>query len=332
MTLTLLCLAAFALVAWSLSAATGAALRLAEAPIARLAVQGQARIYFVAALLPLGGAVAILVAALAPSFGWIADHCATVGDPHSHPHLCAAHHQGVWPQTALLVAALLLPLRVGATVLRQAAALFLGVRARRALDRAAVGSDTFEDAGPAEVVQVLPFEEPRAFLLGLLRPQLYVTRGLVSGRHRAHLPSVLAHERAHRARRDPLRRFVARLALSFHVPGIAGAVDRRLLRAQEMAADDSAAVRVGSRRNVADALVALARAGLDTPRGAFSFGGSDVEARVLRLLDPARADDLPSARMLAAGAAGFLCTVAAGADGIHHGLEILLGLFGSWPL
>src|SRR5690606_16635337 len=142
-------------------------------------------------------------------------------------------------------------------------------------------------ASDTQGMRVLPFDEPQAFVVGLARPTLFVTRGLLSDRHREHLAPVIAHERAHLRRRDPLRRLVAALALAFHVPGLASVLERRLGRAHEMAADAEAATEVGSRQRVARALVRLTRARRRAPDVALGFGSSsDVEARVACLLDP----------------------------------------------
>src|SRR5215510_12318176 len=52
--------------------------------------------------------------------------------------------------------------------------------------------------------QVLPVEEPQAYVLGLLKPRVYVSQGLLEQTNEDDLAPVLAHERAHATRRDPL--------------------------------------------------------------------------------------------------------------------------------
>jgi Zn-dependent protease with chaperone function len=175
---------------------------------------------------------------------------------------------------------------------------------------------------------VLPLRAPQAFVLGVLRPTLYVTRGLLSADHRKHLDAVLAHERAHLRRADPLRMLLANAGLALHLPGIAGALRRRLLQAQEMAADSEAAEAIGSRERVAQALVEIARAQRTLPSFALAFGACNVEARVQRLLDERPRLDMPAGSTLLLGIACALFAIAAQADAVHHAVEHLLGALG----
>lgn len=319
MTLVVLCLAAFAIVTYCISAGVGLALAGLEVRLDRLSAAARARVYLSAALFPLLASAAILTAALAPSFGWIADHCGAAAAPHLHPHICAAHQGAVWPGLPLLLLAFAVSVRFLVATIGHAHALFLGAWTRRGLDRASAAT-----AGSRRV-RVLPVDEAQAFVLGLLRPTIYITRGLTSGPQRGHLDAVLAHERAHLARRDPLRRFVAGIALAFHLPGIAGRIDRALSQAQELAADEAAARSIGSRGRVAGALVALAKARPRAPQGALAFVGSEVETRVVQLMDTRPRSDSPTSIMLGAVATLALFGLAAGVDGVHHAVESLLG-------
>lgn len=178
-------------------------------------------------------------------------------------------------------------------------------------------------------VHLLPTKEARAFVLGLWRPHVYLTTGLVSGSSREHLEVVLAHEQAHLRRQDGLRRVVARLGLAFHLPVVDGLIDRHLQRAQEMAADEEAAAAVGSKSSVARALVALSRPGGDEYAAAFAFAAADVEARVMALLDRRRRRNWPSINVLAGSAVIVVASLAASADAVHHGVELLLGALGN---
>ena len=270
----------------------------------------------------------VVTAALAPLFGWIVDHCVAPGDAHTHPHLCE-HHVASTPALPLTFLSILMAVQCVTTLVRLGhAGISLG-RMRRRLERISTSRDP---------LRVLPCDTPQAFLVGLLRPTLYVTRGLLSPDHRADLGSVLAHERAHIRRRDALRRFIAALALPFHLPFVSEALERRLAQAHEMAADEEAATRLGSAHRVAAALVRLARASLASvspPAGrrpqrrpvfVHSFGASDIEARVFRLLAPRARSDAPRARAIFAAVIAALGLVCMGAEGVHHGLEMYLGL------
>jgi hypothetical protein len=318
--LVALVLAASASIAFVLSAATAAGVALGARQLDAIAPAASARVLLGAAFLPLLAGGALMTAALAPSFGWILDHCFSHADVHDHPHLCG-HHVEALPAGTLLALAMLLAGRVMTCTARIAYHAVTGVRVTRVLEAIACGSLT-------DGARVLPFAEPQAFVVGAWKPSMFVTQGLLSDAHREHLAPVLSHERAHLGRRDPLRRTLASFALAFHLPGIAGWLDRRLVRAQEMAADAEAARAVGSGTRVATALVRLTRARQHAPRLALAFGASDIEARVTALLDRRVRRDRPGAAALIAGFALMFAGIALGADQVHHGVEMLLGVLG----
>ena len=121
--------------------------------------------------------------------------------------------------------------------------------------------------------------QPRAFCAGLFRPRVYVSTGAIAILDEAALSAVLAHERHHARRRDPLRLAAGRVLARalFFLPELADLVERQQALA-ELSADESAV-------NVAPAnRSALARAMLsfsDTPGSSGSSG-----------IDPARVDYL----------------------------------------
>ena len=323
MMLSLLCLfaAASAMIAFTTSALVGVGLAALRQRLAGLTPTAEARVLLGAALLPMLTCAATMAAALAPSFGWIVDHCVRGLDSHAHPHICVDHHVSALPAPMLVLLAGLIVVRLamgGARLMHGAVTTAL---TGRALARVAT------TAGPSGL-RVLPLDEPQAFVVGVLRPMLFVTRGLVSDAHREHLTAVVAHEHSHLRRRDPLRRAVATLALAFHLPGLAGWLDRRLARAHELAADADAAHELGSRTLVARALVRLTRAHLQAPRMALAFAESDVEARVAALLDNRPRHDQPHRLVLLAGLGTLFIVVGSSADTVHHNVEIVLGLLG----
>jgi len=196
---------------------------------------------------------------------------------------------------------------------------------------------------------VLPVEEPQAYVLGVLKPRIYVSQGLLEQTNEDDLAPVLAHERAHAARRDPLRRLIASAGLVLHLPGIAHLLNRLLTRTQEMAADADAARLVGNRVRVAEALVRFARlqasssgcdcrwrkvaealirfARLQGPvrSAAMKFGSGDLEARVRELLDPHQRRGLSAVALVGCSAA--LCLLALfAAHGLHYLAQALLRL------
>jgi Zn-dependent protease with chaperone function len=319
LSLLLLCAAASAVIAFSTSAMVGAGLAAFRHKWVALTPAAEARVLLGAALLPMLTCVATMAAALAPSFGWIVDHCAPISDGHLHPHICMAHHvSGIPAGTVMIVAGLFL-VRLWTSWARLLRGTIAASLAGRALAKMAFD-------GGQDGLQVLPFDAPQAFVLGAWRPSVFITRGLISEAHREHLATVLSHERAHIRRRDPLRRAVAAFALAFHIPGLARWLERCMARAHEMAADADAARETGSREGVARALVRLTRAHQQMPRMVMAFGDSDVEARVATLLDHRPRQDRPHRAVLLAGVAVLFIIVGTSADAVHHGVEIVLGL------
>jgi len=288
LSLLLLCLAASAVVAFATSAAGAVLLWRLRRMLDGLAPRAQARVHFAVALLPVLVCASVMTAAFAPSFGWIVDHCAGSAHAHDHPHLCLAHPVSTVPAASIFALGGVFTLNLGLRWIRLARASVAAWLTERALIRAS--RPALEGA-----FRVLPFPDPQAFVVGVLRPALFVTRGLLSAAYRDHLAPVLSHERAHVRRRDPLRRLVASMALGFHLPKVAEWIERGLARAHEMAADAEAAREVQSPERVAEALIRLTRARGRTLDAVLSFGGTDVEARVAMLLDVEPKPDRPRA-------------------------------------
>jgi BlaR1 peptidase M56 len=120
---------------------------------------------------------------------------------------------------------------------------------------------------------------PRAFCAGLLRPRVYVSTGAAALLDDTALGAVLAHERHHARRRDPLRLAVGRVLSDalFFLPELGDLVERQQALA-ELSADESAVNAKPANRS------ALARAMLsfsDTTACGDSAG-----------IDPARVDYL----------------------------------------
>ncbi|MGK2939717.1 MAG: M56 family metallopeptidase [Solirubrobacteraceae bacterium] len=103
---------------------------------------------------------------------------------------------------------------------------------------------------------------PRAFCAGLLSPEVYVTAGAVALLGDDELDRVIAHERHHAARRDPLRAIAARSAAYglFFLPVLRDLQDE-YTRLAEIAADEAAASRPDDRRALAAALLVFDRCG-----------------------------------------------------------------------
>ncbi|MBV9336347.1 MAG: BlaI/MecI/CopY family transcriptional regulator [Solirubrobacterales bacterium] len=122
---------------------------------------------------------------------------------------------------------------------------------------------------------VIDDELPRAFCAGFMRPRVYVSSGAVALLDESALHAVLAHERRHARRRDPLRlatgRVIARVL--FFLPGLNELLARQRTLT-ELSADESAiAAAPGNRPALARAMLvfsehsrAEAPAGIDPER------------------------------------------------------------------
>lgn len=127
-----------------------------------------------------------------------------------------------------------------------------------------------------------------AFTTGLLRPVVYVSDRLASELSASELRAVIAHEDAHRRRRDPLRLTVWRFlgCALFFLPALRALVEDMADEA-EIAADDAAASSAGVEPlALASALIAIAeryRAGLPIPSAVGLLGRDLLDRRVRRL-------------------------------------------------
>lgn len=116
---------------------------------------------------------------------------------------------------------------------------------------------------PRRGVLIIEDDVPRAFCAGLVRPRTYVSSAAVGLLDQDALDAVLAHERHHAERRDPLRlatmRVIARAL--FFLPPLA-AIARRQLSLAELSADEHAVlVTSGGRPALARAMLAFSESG-----------------------------------------------------------------------
>jgi hypothetical protein len=261
-----------------------------------------------------GVVVLCLLPGVLPLLGIADDHCAAHPD---HPHLCLVHPTAAMtPALVLTVMALAGPLAVAA--LRRLAKHLAALRPVLDLRRAA--SDVL---GPG----IRRISSPRFFAVtvGLLRPVVIVSSRLIERLDEAEVGVVLAHERAHVRRRDPLVRSMAAL-LSFSLPPTCR---RRILDelelATEQACDEEAAHAVGDRLLVAETLLAVERLtsvlAVAPAVNASGIEGGTLPARIRGLLaPPVHPTDCRLLSALA-GAAAF-ALIATGP--IHHFAEHLL--------
>jgi hypothetical protein len=243
------------------------------------------------------------------------DHC-----PHhgGHAHLCL-HHPAVAQGGA--AAALLGTAAIGSglALLRGAGRL---ARARRSL----AVLHQHASARLAGDARLLASAAPVSLSVGVLRPRVVVSQGLVDALPPAGLACVLAHERAHVRRRDALRALLAS-ALSWpHPPRVRRALLDELRLASERACDEAAAAQAGDRLLVAETILAVEKLARRRAAGeaalACAFGESDVATRVEALLgDPV---PVPRRSLAWAVAAALAALGLAAADPLHHATEHLL--------
>ena len=107
-------------------------------------------------------------------------------------------------------------------------------------------------------VSVVDHAAPEAFCVGLLRPRIYVSMPALHVLSETELAAVIAHERHHAWRRDPLRLLLARTIGDglFWLPALRRLADRYAALA-ELAADDAARRATGGPKALASALLAF---------------------------------------------------------------------------
>ena len=120
------------------------------------------------------------------------------------------------------------------------------------------------------------------FLLGFLRPRIYLPYGLEGAR----LDYVLAHERFHIARRDYLVKLLAFLLLCVHwFNPLVWLAFSRMGRDMEMRCDEAVLGRTAAkRRDYSETLLSFAVGGRFPSPGPLAFGESGVKARIRNAL------------------------------------------------
>lgn len=306
-------LAALGLIAWG--AVVLAARRwpagAARGPATRLRV---ARLWLYAPLwIPGLLLTAVLARGLLPG-----DHClAHVASAHHH-HLCLVHLP-TSPERALPWALALGVIALAAG--RMLAAIRRGRRDARRL-RALVALSRPSPYGAD--VRLLDTAEPIALAVGGLRRSILVSRGLIEGVSPTSLRAILAHERAHVARRDTLLGAVDHVVAALLPRAVAADLVARITLAREQACDAAAAHAVADPLRVARALTEVLRLKLRALPGAASFDGGIIEARIAWLLDPPTIP--PLRRWLGPGIVALLILFGAGPlhDSAEHLLVLLL--------
>lgn len=164
---------------------------------------------------------------------------------------------------------------------------------------------------------------PQAFCAGYLRPRIYVSTGTLELLDDEELGAVLAHERHHARRRDPLRVLVLGILSDalFFLP-IMRRLGRRYGALAELAADEAAVLSVGQSAPLASAMLAF---GQVNQRGAVAIGPERVD----HLLGEQPRWELPLSTVVGAAVSiAGLFVLAAGAsqaaDAGHVSLPMLI--------
>jgi len=274
-------------------------------------------------LAPVGVAGGLALSVLSPQAMLGRCHC--VSHPH-HLHLCLEHASFSWAVLAAGIAgviwlALRLPSLVG--ICRDYVATAAWVSNLRIAQRVEIDGT---------LVEIVEGAEGHAWTVGVGRPRVVVCQALWSRLDDEERAAIVAHERAHLARRDPLTLVLVRIATSLFSAGPAERLLRGWRRSVELACDRLAASSLGDAGAVAAALVACGRlqSGGSTVRGAMAAASDDLELRVRALLDrdaepiadgPHRGD---LAHALTVTAALLLAVGLLAGHSAHHGLETLL--------
>lgn len=167
----------------------------------------------------------------------------------------------------------------------------------------------------------LDAEQPAAFTLGWLRPQVFISTGMQSACPSQDIDCLLLHEHAHRRRRDNLRLLLARLFTAPLPRRWSASTLEDLALSCERACDERAAAAT-SRESVAGALLRVARIQQQSPPPAsLAFVGRATELRVLALLaaPPAR---MANERVFTAVAVTVLVILAL-INPLHRAIELI---------
>jgi len=229
---------------------------------------------------------------------------------HCHAGECSAHAPSPGTGLSLLALAAALGIILARRLSLVAWRLLQGLRLQRILRLASSADSGFRR---------ITHGSPAAFTIGWWHPVTYLADALLRQCSSADVAVILAHEQAHRQRRDNLRILLATW-LSAPLPGRASRLlwrDLRLLC--EQACDEHAALELG-RIEVAATLLRVASLQLAAaPPCSHAFTQSGTEARIEALLHDTR--PALSRLHLSLALLALLVLVTAAVAPLHHLLE-----------
>jgi hypothetical protein len=289
--------------------------RLAKRSLDSLQPQPRAALLLALALLPLTVAMLVAVLGFAPAIGgWVVDE-------HCHPTTGCTTHVPVVHADALYATALVLVAAFGFGALLWS----IARRLRRSLRIASSLRSLAEQSG-RQPFELIESREPFAYCIGLLRPKVVLSRGIIDRLAPLQLAVVLRHEQAHAARLDNLRLWLAGLSLlplplRFKQPLLAD-----LALAGEQACDRAAATIDGTAL-VIETLGALAGGARPSNRRVLTT--FDSPTTIANRIDALRRE---SCRRIAGTAVRLGIVIAYSAcaivatDLVHHGTERVLAV------
>ncbi|TGY88213.1 M56 family peptidase [Marinicauda algicola] len=252
--------------------------------------------------------------------------------PHASPLELVGHHchavdgncVGHSTPAAPLPLALAVLGLTGALVIRLAWAVMHRLAAmaafRRTLDRLTLRSDG---------IRILDTDLALAFVAGLARPAVYLSRGLLSRLAPEERALIKAHEAAHLARGDLRARFAFTVLTAVYPRSASRRLNDAFILAQEQACDHATA-RHFAPVAIAETLVKVQRAngGRESGLSVAAFDDGQIELRVRALLQP----DFEPARLSLARyftmTGVLLAAIFIALEPIHHEIETLFIAFG----
>jgi Zn-dependent protease with chaperone function len=243
---------------------------------------------------------------------------------HCHYYLCPFHvsdHAEPGNVTSWLVLTGIMLFLLVRTI-RPIRSIYTAIREISQLTRS---GRAYRESGMIEVAS----EYPLAFTTGLRESVIVVASRLTEALSPASLNAVMAHEAAHRERRDPLWKAVCSVAGVFYPFGVKSRLLAEHDLACENACDRQASAVVGSGALVAKAILDVLRlsphASEPSPVSA-GFAESHIERRLEALVGNAPADsDLP--RWLWLPVAASAAALVFYADTLHHFADTVFQLF-----
>lgn len=300
-----------AAIAWWLSAwPLALGYRLLRRPFRQMPPAQRSTALSLYALLPLVAAALTAAILFTPALGgWLVL-------PHCHDGLGCSAHAPVTGRQALTPPLLIMALLIGALAALRYHQLASNSRTR--LAKLSVLAQSVPDAGYARIECDVPF----AVTAGLWHPRIYLSSGLERELDAEGLTAVLAHERAHARRRDPLRLALLMSVAPNALTSSGAPLIFDLQSAAEQCCDAEAARVVGDHLAVADALLHVQRA--MRPGGATVAG--DLPERITTLIDAPPPRPLLHPTLLFASLAAVGLIALFGVNAAHHGSELVLTL------